>query len=57
MKILLTGHEGCVGSHLSRFLEGKGYTVTPFQGDIRDRNNWDSYTYVDPQDRVKNGIV
>lgn len=51
MKILLTGHEGCVGSHLSRFLEGKGYTVTPFQGDIRDRNNWDSYTYVDPQDR------
>lgn len=43
MKILLTGHEGCVGSHLTEVLESKGYTVVSFKGDIREWDNWAMY--------------
>ena len=49
MKILLTGHEGCVGSSLGPYLENLGHTVIPFEGDIRDWDNWVNYigTYWD----------
>lgn len=43
MKILLTGHEGGVGSHLLKFLEEKAEVVVGFEGDIRDWNNWARY--------------
>lgn len=43
MKILLTGSEGYVGSHLLPFLREKEMDVTPFEGDIRDKENWWKY--------------
>jgi len=43
MKILLRGHEGCVGSHLLKYLESKDQEVVCFKGDIRDWNNWSMY--------------
>lgn len=32
----MTGSDGYIGSHLKPYLENKGYTVTPYQGDICD---------------------
>jgi len=44
MKILLTGSDGYIGSHLKPYLESKGIIVIPYQGDIMsfdipDENN------------------
>jgi nucleoside-diphosphate-sugar epimerase len=33
-KILLTGSDGYIGSHLKPYLESKGFIVVPYQGDI-----------------------
>lgn len=42
-KILLTGAEGMIGSHLLPYLEQFGYEVTPFAGDVTVKYDWDPY--------------
>ena len=42
MKILLTGHLGCVGSHLCKFLQDKA-TVVCFDGNVTNKDDWDKY--------------
>ena len=42
-KILLTGAQGMVGSHLKPFLESQGYEVTAFEGDVTIENDWAQY--------------
>ena len=42
MRILVTGHEGCVGSHLVKYLAQKS-TVVCFEGDITNKDDWDKY--------------
>jgi len=48
-KILLTGvkwdKEGMIGSALLKYLQGRGYTVIPFEGDIRDPLEWVKYSH------------
>lgn len=50
-KILITGvywdKEGMIGSALLKYLEDKGYQVTPFRGDIRDPLEWVKYSHQD----------
>ena len=43
MKVLLTGAEGGIGSHLMAHMTNLGHTVIPFEGDIRDWDNWAVY--------------
>ena len=38
MKILMTGSDGYIGSHLKPYLESKGYEVDEYQGDILEFN-------------------
>jgi len=38
MKILMTGSDGYIGSHLKPHLESKGYEVDEYQGDILEFN-------------------
>lgn len=45
MKILLTGWDGYIGSHLKPALESAGHQVIPYIGDIRD---WDHDRLVKP---------
>ena len=47
-RILLTGHDGYIGSHLMPYLEDLGYEVDPYLGDIADFsvNLFDDYDMV-----------
>jgi len=36
MKIMMTGWDGYIGSHLKPYLENKGFDIVPFIGQIRD---------------------
>ena len=42
MKILLTGHEGCVGSNLLDFLKNKADVIC-FDGDVTNVEDWSMY--------------
>jgi dTDP-4-dehydrorhamnose reductase len=42
MKILLTGHEGGVGSNLLDFLKNKADVIC-FDGDVTNVENWSKY--------------
>ena len=48
-EILMTGSDGYIGSHLTPYLENKGYKVIPYQGDIR---KFDIPNYDNPPDMV-----
>jgi nucleoside-diphosphate-sugar epimerase len=43
MKIIITGTEGCVGSHLTEFLRGRQVEVVEFEGDITVWDDWMKY--------------
>lgn len=49
MRILLTGAEGMVGSHLTEYLTERGYTIIPFKGDITEVDDWlkPNYQWID----------
>lgn len=40
-KILITGADGFIGSHLTKALEEKGYDIVKFSGDIRNKTDID----------------
>jgi nucleoside-diphosphate-sugar epimerase len=42
-KILLTGAEGMIGSHLLNYLTDNGYYVTQFVGDVTIEEDWNKY--------------
>ena len=43
MEVLMTGTQGCVGSRLKEVFTEAGYSVTEFEGDIRDKASWEQY--------------
>ena len=43
MEVLMTGTQGCVGSRLKEVFTEAGYSVTEFEGDIRDNASWEQY--------------
>ena len=42
MKILITGSQGMIGSHLKKHLS-KNYEVVEFEGDVTNQDDWDNY--------------
>lgn len=49
MKVLVTGSDGMVGSHLVDKLKSKGYTVIPF-GDDKNILNWSDWCSIEDDD-------
>lgn len=45
MKVIITGTEGCVGSHLTQFLRARNIEVVEFQGDITSWDDWMGYAH------------
>ena len=42
MKILITGSQGMIGSHLKKHFS-KNYEVVEFEGDVTNQDDWDNY--------------
>jgi len=44
MNILITGHEGMVGTYLAKYLIDNGnHNIIKFEGDVAERDDWEKY--------------